>query len=138
MTNAPDPQAGLARVRFLPSGREALVPRGAFLTAAAMGAGEAIVHDCDGQGVCGTCRVRIEEGAEALGKAAPEERAQLGPAAIAEGWRLCCRVRAGGDATVRVPEDGFVYPPELQREASPAALTRAGSARPPRRPRLRG
>jgi hypothetical protein len=29
---------------------------------------------------------------------------------------LCCLVRVLGDVVVRVPEGGFAYPPELQRQ----------------------
>lgn len=103
------------RIRFLPSGRSAVLPVGAYLTAGAVRAGEPIVHDCDGQGVCGTCRVRIEAGEEHLTAADAHERRQLGRA-LEEGWRLCCRVRTRGDVTVRVPPPGFAYPPALQRE----------------------
>lgn len=103
-----------ARIRFLPSGAEVEAAAGSHLTAAAVRAGVGIVHDCDGQGVCGTCRVRIEAGHEALGAVDPRERLQLG-AAIDDGWRLCCLLRVGGDLTVRVPA-GFPYPPLQQRD----------------------
>lgn len=102
------------RIRFLPSGREVDIARGAHLTAAAVRAGVAIVHDCDGQGVCGTCRVRVEAGADRLSPIDPRERLQLGPE-VDHGWRLCCLVRVWGSVTVRAPEGGFAYPPEHQR-----------------------
>jgi ferredoxin len=103
-----------ARVRFLPSGREARVPRGAWLTTAAARAGVSIVHDCDGQGVCGTCQVRVESGAAGFAPPDPRERAQLG-ARIDAGWRLCCLLVVEADCEVRVPEGAFAYPPEQQR-----------------------
>lgn len=102
------------KVRFLPAGREARVSRGAYLTAAAVRAAVVVVHDCDGQGVCGTCRVEVVEGADHLSPLDPRERDQLG-GAVQRGWRLCCLARALGDVTLRVPE-GFAYPPETQRE----------------------
>ena len=103
-------------MRFLPSDREVEVRTGSHLTAAAVRAAVAIVHDCDGQGVCATCRVRIEAGAGNLSPVDPRERTQLG-ADIERGWRLCCLVRVRGDVVVRVPEEGFAYPPELQRDS---------------------
>jgi 2Fe-2S ferredoxin len=103
-----------ARVRFLPSDREIDVPTGTHLTAAAMRARAGIVHDCDGQGVCGTCRVWVEDGRDRLSPIDARERLQLGPD-VDRGWRLCCLVRVEGSVTVRVPEGGFAYPPELQR-----------------------
>jgi ferredoxin len=105
----------VARVRFLPSHREVEVAPGAHLTAAAARAGVAIVHDCDGQGVCGTCRVWVAQGDENLSPLDPRERNQLG-ADVERRWRLCCLVRVLGDVVVRVPEGSFAYPPELQRE----------------------
>jgi ferredoxin len=103
-----------ARVRFLPCDRVIEVRAGSYLTAAAARAGVPIVHDCDGQGVCGTCRVRVESGADRLSPIDPRERVQLGPD-VDRGWRLCCLVRVVGNATIRAPEGGFAYPPELQR-----------------------
>ena len=103
-----------ARVRFLPSGRETRVARGTFLTTAAVRAGVEIVHDCDGQGVCGTCQVRVEDGATALSPPDPREREQLG-ARVEQDWRLCCLAIVEGDCVVRVPVGTFAYPPEQQR-----------------------
>lgn len=103
-----------ATVRFLPSGREVSVPAGTYLTTAAVRAEVAIIHDCDGQGVCSTCRVQVVEGGDALEPPDPRERIQLGPA-IEAGWRLCCLVVVTGDCAVRVPAGDFAYPPELQR-----------------------
>lgn len=103
-----------ARVRFLPHGNEARVPSGTFLTTAAVRAGVAIVHDCDGQGVCSTCRVHLEEGAGALSPPDPREREQLGEE-LERGWRLCCLAIVRGDCVVRVPVGTFAYPPEQQR-----------------------
>ena len=106
--------SGECSVRFLPSGREAFVPAGTYLTTAAVRAGVEIIHDCDGQGVCSTCRVQVVEGSDAVGPPDARERHQLG-AAIASGWRLCCLVVLSGDCVVRVPAGDFPYPPELQR-----------------------
>ncbi|HJU87473.1 MAG TPA: 2Fe-2S iron-sulfur cluster-binding protein [Gemmatimonadota bacterium] len=103
-----------ARVRFLPSGRETSVASGSFLTTAAVRAGVEIVHDCDGQGVCGTCQVLVEEGAPALSPPDPREREQLG-SRLEHGWRLCCLAIVEGDCVVRVPVGTFAYPPEQQR-----------------------
>ena len=104
-----------ARVRFLPSGREARVASGTFLTTAAVRAGVAIVHDCDGQGVCGTCQVLVEEGTGSLSPPDPREHEQLGDR-VEEGWRLCCLTLVEGACTVRVPAGTFAYPPEQQRQ----------------------
>jgi ferredoxin len=106
--------AGEPTVRFRPADARTTVPRGAFLTLAAVRAAAGVVHDCDGQGVCGTCRVKVEVGGETLSPVEERERQQLG-AAVERGWRLCCLARVYGDVVVHVPEGGFAYPPELQR-----------------------
>lgn len=102
------------RVRFLPADREVEIREGGWLAAAAVRAGVPLVFDCDGQGVCATCRVRVESGADALPPVVDAERVQLGDQ-VEEGWRLCCLLRVHGDVTVRVPPSDFAYPPELQR-----------------------
>ena len=104
------------RVQFLPSGREIRVEPGTFLTTAAMRAGVEIVHDCDGQGVCGTCQVRIVEGGDDFGTPDPRERRQLG-GRIEIGWRLCCLLVVEADCVVSVPGGSFAYPPEQQRSS---------------------
>jgi ferredoxin len=106
--------SGDARVRFLPSGSEVRVRRGSYLTTAAARAGVPIVHDCDGQGVCGTCQVRIEIGESGFGPPDPREREPLG-ARLGDGWRLCCLLTVEDDCVVRVPVGTFAYPPDQQR-----------------------
>lgn len=108
------PDEAPARVRFLPADREVEARRGSWLAAAAVRAGVGLVFDCDGQGLCSTCRVRIEAGGDRLPPPSDAERAQLGDA-VDDGWRLSCLLKVEGDLTVRVPGGGFAYPPELQR-----------------------
>ncbi|MGH7563016.1 MAG: 2Fe-2S iron-sulfur cluster-binding protein [Gemmatimonadota bacterium] len=117
------------RVRFLPSGIAVDIPPGAYLTLAAIRAGAPVVHDCDGQGVCGTCRVLVAAGGDELSPVEGVERSQLG-ADVDRGWRLCCRARVYGDVVVEV-EEGFAYPPELQRRSDEE--TTPGSRSPARR-----
>ena len=47
---------------FQPSGRRGRVPAGTTILAAAQGMGVGIEAVCGGKGVCGKCRVIIEEG----------------------------------------------------------------------------
>ena len=112
--SATESQRSAVRVRFLPADTTVQVPRGAYLSLAAIRARAPIVHDCDGLGLCGTCRVRVQSGAGGLSPLEPVERRQLGPDAEL-GWRLCCRARVFGDVVLRAEERGFAYPPELQR-----------------------
>ncbi|MBW2365657.1 MAG: 2Fe-2S iron-sulfur cluster binding domain-containing protein, partial [Deltaproteobacteria bacterium] len=55
------------KVKFLPHEREITVNDGENLIHAAMDAGVHINASCGGEGVCGKCRVLIEEGDVAEG-----------------------------------------------------------------------
>ncbi|WIM06683.1 MAG: ASKHA domain-containing protein [Candidatus Nitricoxidivorans perseverans] len=80
---------------------------------------------CPGLGACGLCRVRWLAGDG--GPITPAEWLQLGDAPLAEGLRLACQCRPGGDATVELlslaaPSDWHVPPAGL---ISAAALSPA-------------
>jgi uncharacterized 2Fe-2S/4Fe-4S cluster protein (DUF4445 family) len=87
------------RIRIEPRGLVLEVPRGAELGDSL--AAEGVELPCGGRGECGGCRVRVLEGSLA---AAEEDLALLGPERVAAGWRLACRCRADGDATIEVEE----------------------------------
>lgn len=105
----------IAVVHLLPSDRIEKAPVGSFLAAAIVRSGVDLVFDCDGQGLCSTCRVRVESGAKNLTPITEADRNQLGEE-VDRGWRLSCLPRVMGDVTVVVPEGELAYPPELQRE----------------------
>ena len=86
------------KVRFLPHDRSIVVPVGESLIRAAMAAGVHVNASCGGEGVCGKCRVLIEEGQVAEGVT---ER--LSPADIEKGYRLACLSRLTSDVTIRIP-----------------------------------
>ncbi len=90
-------------ITFLPHDKKIEVPGGQVLLRAALDAGVHINASCGGEGVCGKCRVIIEEGeveggiTEKLKKADQEK-----------GYRLACRSRVTGDVTVRIPVESDV------------------------------
>ena len=90
-------------VRFLPHNRQIEVEEGQTLIRAAMEAGVHVNASCGGEGVCGKCRVIIEEGAVAEGLS---ER--LSEEDVRKGYRLACRSRITGDVVVRVPVESEV------------------------------
>lgn len=61
-------------------------------------------HFCSGRGRCGTCRVRVESGAEQLSPMSKAENATLARAGAAAGERLACQalVSGGGVTVTRV------------------------------------
>ena len=58
---------------------------------------------CGGKAVCGRCRFRVIDGASGLSPVRPAERARLGEALIAAGWRLSCQAHALRDITIELP-----------------------------------
>jgi len=84
-------------VLFLPGFRRVRVDKGTSLIRAARLAGLHINASCGGAGVCGKCRVAVEEGAVRGGiseKFSPEE--------VASGVRQACTSLVEGDVTVRL------------------------------------
>ena len=57
-------------------------------------------HVCSGRGRCGTCRVRIESGADQLSALGEDERATLARVGAAPGERLACQARVAGPGVV--------------------------------------
>ncbi len=84
-------------ITFLPGGVKITVDRGDNLLAAAAAAGVYIPASCGGDGVCGKCRVRIEEGEARMTKAAALKSDD--PAV-----RLACQTEVTDDLVVRLPE----------------------------------
>ncbi len=58
---------------------------------------------CGGKAACGRCRFRVLAGAPNLNPVRPAEKARLGEALIAAGWRLSCQSHALRDITIELP-----------------------------------
>lgn len=102
------------KVTFLPHNREIDVPVGDSLIRAALSAGVHINASCGGEGVCGKCRVLIEQGQVAEGVS---ER--LRPEDVAKGYRLACLCSVTEDVVVRIPVESAIDASVLNRMASP-------------------
>ena len=89
------------RVTFLPANREVLVTAGTTIIRAAREAGLHINASCGGTGVCGKCRVRVEQGIVSGGLG---ER--LAPAEQERGIRQACTTEVSGDVVIRIEEAG--------------------------------
>ena len=70
----------------------------------ALSHGVQIEHACGGNGVCGTCHVIVEDGAENLSEADDDEMdvTDAAPGHTLSS-RLACRAVVRGDVTVRIP-----------------------------------
>ena len=105
----------MAKVTFIPAGVTVEVDpadppkqrdgeEGSLLSIALSG-GVEIEHACGGVGVCGTCHVLVDSGAENLSEADDDELDVVDAVpANALNSRLACRaVVCGGDVTVTIP-----------------------------------
>ncbi|MFZ7127580.1 MAG: ASKHA domain-containing protein [Desulfobacterales bacterium] len=106
-------------IRFVPHDRTIRVPEGTTLIRAAMEAGVHINASCGGDGVCGKCRVIIENGDVEGGIS---ER--LSAEDIDKGYRLACKSIVNGDLLVRVPVESTIDQSVLSRTPMPRKTAR--------------
>ena len=92
-----------ANVLFLPHNVKTTVDKGANLIRAAMEAGVHINASCGGDGVCGKCRVIVEEG-----KIDGGLTEKLSEEDIEKGYRQACLTSVQGDIVVRIPIESEV------------------------------
>lgn len=93
-------KTGYHRITFLPSGRVAELEAGGSIIKAARQAGIHINASCGGAGVCGKCRIILEEGVVRDGRSE-----KLTAADYDAGYRQACLAKVDGDITVRIPAD---------------------------------
>ncbi|MCP4718026.1 MAG: DUF4445 domain-containing protein [Desulfobacteraceae bacterium] len=99
-------------VKFLPQDNTIEVEENESLIRAAMEAGVHINASCGGTGVCGKCRVLIEEGEVEGGVSehlSPEDRDQ--------GYRLACLSTVTSDIVVRIPVESQMETSRLNQKA---------------------
>ncbi len=108
-------------IHFLPDDIRVKVAPGENLLTAAAAAGIYIHAYCGGDGVCGKCKVHLEQG-----EVETDHAATLKQADYERGIRLACKTRVISDITVRIPETIKADGKALKREPK---TTRAISAR---------
>jgi uncharacterized 2Fe-2S/4Fe-4S cluster protein (DUF4445 family) len=108
-------------IHFLPDDIRVKVASGENLLTAAAAAGVYIHAYCGGDGVCGKCKVHLEQG-----EVETDHAATLKQADFERGVRLACKTRVISDITIRIPETIKADGKALKREPK---TTRAISAR---------
>ncbi len=101
-------------VTFLPHDRVTAVAPGESLIRAALQAGVHINASCGGEGVCGKCRVLVEQGAVLGGlneKIKKEESDQ--------GYRLACLAKVTENVTVRIPVESAMDKSVMNLQVTP-------------------
>ncbi len=101
-------------IMFLPYDKKIKVEEGEILLRAALEAGVHINASCGGAGICGKCRVMIEDGRVEGGI---NER--LSREDIDQGYRLACQSKIVGDLVVRIPVESEIDAGLLNMAATP-------------------
>ena len=111
----PSGEDGKCLVIFQPSGCRGYIEKGKTLKQATVALGVDVEGVCGEQAICGTCKVRIEEGEfekygirsgrESLSAMGPSERKFFNLRQVDEGYRLACQAQILDDVVVFVPEE---------------------------------
>jgi uncharacterized 2Fe-2S/4Fe-4S cluster protein (DUF4445 family) len=102
------------KIKFLPYETEIEVEDGDTVIRAALEAGVHVNASCGGEGVCGKCRVLIEDGIVEGGiseKLSEEDRES--------GYRLACQAMVISDLVVRIPVESTIDHSVLKLQAAP-------------------
>ncbi len=97
-----------------PIGRRVTIPDGSTVLDAARLAGVELVTICGGEGVCGTCKIRLVEGQ--LSEVNSKEECEFSSEELNEGFRLACQAEILGDIRIEIPPESFSTPQRLQVE----------------------
>ncbi len=89
-------------VLFLPSNKTCQCEDTASLLSAVQSCGIAVEANCNGNGRCGKCKIRLLEGQ--VSPVTVKEQEVLSPAELDEGYRLACHTYPLGDVVAQVPD----------------------------------
>lgn len=122
----------IAMVIFQPSARRGTVKKGVNLIEASRQLGVDIETLCGEKGICGKCRVRIEEGffekfavQSGMDHCSPwneEEGKFISPSEREQGFRLACLAEVLGDILVFVPEESRAGKQVVSKAARPISI----------------
>jgi len=107
------------KITFLPHNTVVEVDSGETVIRAAMDAGVHVNASCGGEGVCGKCRVIIENG-----DMPGEVSAMLSKEDLEKGYRLACISKIESDLVVRIPTESVVDASALNTVSSPRKTAR--------------
>jgi len=90
----------MPNVKFVPLGRAKEVKQGVTIISAANRAGVPIGQSCNGDGICGWCKVKVLRGMENLSPPTALELRLMAACAFAPDERAACLTKIAGDITV--------------------------------------
>ncbi|OGO43120.1 MAG: ferredoxin [Chloroflexi bacterium RBG_16_58_8] len=115
-------------VVFQPSGRRGKITEGLTILDAARLTGAGVESVCGGKGVCGKCKIRIEEGSfakyginssmDSVSPAGDADRRFISKTQLRQHYRLACQTRLHGDIVVFVPEESRKGQQVIRKEAT--------------------
>jgi uncharacterized 2Fe-2S/4Fe-4S cluster protein (DUF4445 family)/NADPH-dependent glutamate synthase beta subunit-like oxidoreductase len=121
-------EEGKAMVIFQPSGSRGLIAKGMTIKEASVALGVDIEGVCGEKAICGTCKVRIEEGdfekynvkssKANVSSMSPTERKFFNISQEQAGYRLACQTLIQGDIVVFVPEESRMGKQVVRKEAT--------------------
>lgn len=88
----------MPRVTFVDAEKSADFPAGKTLLSCAEEMGVRVSHVCGGDGACGTCRIEVVDGWDALTPPTPDETYKE----LEAPYRLSCQSKLIGDVAVKV------------------------------------
>ena len=120
----------MTETRITVEGRALAVQKGVTLMEGLVAAGLFLRSDCGGRGHCGKCLVRVSSGdAQGLSKPDEAEAKIISAGEWAAGYRLACRARVLGPASLEIPEESRLAQ-DVVKEGLPLLLSRLGSPAP--------
>ena len=118
---------------FQPSGCRGYIEKGKSLKEASVALGVDIEGVCGEKAICGTCKVRIEEGnfekygitstRDNLSPMGPTERKFFNLQQEEEGYRLACQTKILGDVVIFVPEESRMGKQVVRKAATDRPMT---------------
>jgi uncharacterized 2Fe-2S/4Fe-4S cluster protein (DUF4445 family) len=101
-------------VHFSPYDRSIRVPKGETVIRAALEAGVHINASCGGDGVCGKCRILVEDGTLEGGGSE-----MIGRQDMEMGYRLACKATVSSDVVIGIPVESQTDLSALKRSVGP-------------------
>jgi 2Fe-2S ferredoxin len=90
----------MPKVSFVPLGKSREIKAGATILAAANQCHVPIGQSCNGDGICGWCRVTVLEGLDRIGPPGPLEQRLSAEKRFAPQERAACLAKVRGDVVV--------------------------------------
>ncbi len=98
----------MSLITIMPSGKTIEVAEGTTLLAAILAAEVNLTHNCEGNVLCGTCHIFVQEGRKGVSKIAREENEKLDSiVGVSSKSRLACQAKVLGTEDIKVELLGF-------------------------------